>query len=167
MARAEDRTGTWMLIHQVTATYLLTPGYDPTLGEHLHNWNLYPLRTEAHLQGHLWDLTKQKDGTYLIATKQEYGHTGKVLYLEASAKTDTENHAYVRQQYQNSSELQNWILEPVSLDNKTYAIRPKIFGNHALGLYSNHCTNDKSIVANCTYGNPTIHHYWRLSKPFD
>ena len=38
MGRPDDRTETWMIIHQVTGTYLLTPGYDPTLGEHL--WSI-------------------------------------------------------------------------------------------------------------------------------
>ncbi|MFB8790825.1 MAG: hypothetical protein U7123_18720 [Potamolinea sp.] len=164
--RPEDVSGTWMLIHQVTGTYLLTDNYVSRVGEAVQNWNEDPLKTTAGYQGYLWVLVKQTDGTYLIRSWQK-SSLNQELYLQASANTNKNmSDAYPRLQLRNTtSEFQSWVLVPVSGDPDTYAIQPKSFPDHALGLLSNHSTNNVYVVGNRTWGRPTFHHYWRLSEP--
>ncbi|MEB3180640.1 MAG: hypothetical protein VKL59_16665 [Nostocaceae cyanobacterium] len=164
VARPDDVSGTWMFIHQVTGTYLQSIGYNPDVNDYVHIWNLDPPNTTAGYQGHLWLLTKQTDGTYYIQCWEKDFTFKEQLYLQAPAKPG--NDGYPRLQRRSQTELQSWVLVPVSGDPDTYAIQPKAFPEYALGLTSNNCQNSISVVANRTWGKPTFHHYWRLSKDY-
>jgi hypothetical protein len=164
VTRPDDVSGTWMLIHQVTGTYLQAIGYNPDVNDYVHTWNLDPPNTKAGYQGHLWALVKQTDGTYHIQCFEKDFAYKEQLYLQAPAKPG--NDGYPRLQRRSQTELQTWVLVPVSGDPDTYAIQPKSFPEYALGLHTNNCQNSISVVANRTWGKPTFHHYWRLSKDY-
>ncbi len=165
-----NRTGTWMLIHQVTATYMITDGNFTAHNYLIRNSNQHPLNTQENLQGHLWDLSWDKDSkSYLISPHQKCN--GETLYLEAQDTTSSSQEAFVNQESLETVDIQRkkrqrWILEPVSLDRKTYAIRSLFFEDYALGIQNNYCQPNLFIVALPTYGKPTIHHYWRVYNPF-
>lgn len=164
IARPEDVSGTWMLIHQVTGTYFQAIGYNPDVNDYVHSWNQDPPNTTAGYQGHLWQLVKQTDGTYLIRSFEKDFLYKEQLYLQAPAKPGADG--YPRLQRRSQTELQTWVLVPVSGDPDTYAIQPKSFPEYALGLYTNNCQNAISVVAHRTWGKPTFHQYWRLSKDY-
>ncbi|RCJ18378.1 hypothetical protein A6S26_29075 [Nostoc sp. ATCC 43529] len=164
MPRPDDVSGSWMFIHQVTGTYMQAIGYDPDVNDYVHTWNLDPPNTRAGYQGHLWVLVKQTDGSYLIQSFDKSSTYKEQLYLQAPAKPGADG--YPRLQRRSESDLQSWVLVPVSNDPDTYAIRPKSFPEYALGLYNNNCQNSISVVAHRTWGKPTFHHYWRLSKDY-
>ncbi|MFB2979818.1 hypothetical protein [Microseira sp. BLCC-F43] len=164
VARPEDVSGTWMFIHQVTGTYLQAPGYNVDVNDHVHLWTLDPPNTTAGYQGHLWVLVKQTDGTYLIRTYEKDFAYKENLYLQAPAKPG--NDGYPRLQRRSQTELQFWVLVPVSGDPDTYGIQPKSYPEYALGLIGNNCQNGIAVITNRTWGKPTFHHYWRLSKDY-
>ncbi|HBY81900.1 MAG TPA: hypothetical protein DEG47_34050, partial [Cyanobacteria bacterium UBA11148] len=114
VTRPEDVSGTWMFIHQVTGTYLQSIGYNPDVNDYVHVWNLDPPNTTAGYQGHLWLLTKQTDGTYYIQCWEKDFTFKEQLYLQAPAKPG--NDGYPRLQRRSQSELQSWVLVPVSGD---------------------------------------------------
>ena len=168
MPRPDDVSDTWMLIHQVTGTYFFTDNYTSYPSSFVQNWNQNPILNEKTKQGYLWVLSKQPDGTYLIRSWQNnVSNQNQELYLEAAENTDQRwNDSLPTLQPRNDQhERQSWVLVPVSGDPDTYAIQPKLFPNNALGLHNNVCTNDRYVIANPTWGKPTFHHYWRLSKP--
>lgn len=163
MPRPDDVSGTWMLIQQVTGAYLQSIGYDVNLNDFVHNWYLNPPNTNAGQRGHLWVLVKQTDGTYRIRTlDQELGGT-QPLYLQAPANPVADG--YPRLQRPSDSNLQSWILVPVSNDPDTYAIQPKNFPDYALGNLYYASPAGAHVVINRTWGRPTFHQYWRLSEP--
>ncbi|WP_244141974.1 hypothetical protein [aff. Roholtiella sp. LEGE 12411] len=164
MTRPENVSGTWMLIHQVTGTYFQAIGYNPDVNDYIHTWSLDPPNTNAGYQGHLWNLVKQTDGTYLIQSFEKDFTYKEQLYLQAPAKPGDDG--YPRLQRKSASDLQTWVLVPVSGDPDTYAIQPKSFPEYALGLVGHNCQNSIGVVAHRTWGKPTFHHYWRLSKDY-
>lgn len=164
MPRPDDVSGTWMFIHHVTGAYLQAIGYNPDVNDYVHIWNLDPPNPNAGYQGHLWVLAKQTDGTYLIHTFDKDFTYKEQLYLQAAAKPGTD--AYPRLQRRSQTDLQSWVLVPVSNDPDTYAIQPKSFAQYALGLLNNNCANGTSVVTHSTWGKPVFHHYWRLSKDY-
>jgi hypothetical protein len=164
MPHPEDASGNWMLIHQVTGIYMISAGYQATVNYHTHIWRQDPLVNTTGNQGHLWTLVKQTDGTYLIQTWQQNAGLREQLYLQASADTNRQDQ-YPRMQRRSNSELQSWVLIPVSGDPDTYAIQPKAFPNYALGLLENFCKDGAHVVTSRTWGRPTFHQYWRLSAP--
>ncbi len=168
VTRPDDVSGTWMFIHQVTGTYLQAYGYNPNVNDFVHTWNLDPPNTKAGHQGHLWVLVKQTDGTYLIQTYEKDVTYKENLYLQAPDKPGHLLAAQVKLQRRSETELQSWVLVPVSGDPDTYAIQPKAFPEYALGLFDNNCQSGTAIkvLANRTWGKPTFHHYWRLSKDY-
>ena len=165
MPRPDDVSGTWMLIHQVTGSYLLPANGSPNANDSIWTWNQDPPDAQAWIQGHLWVLEKQTDGTYRIRASQL-----SQLYIEAPA-TPAAN-GYISLQQKSQSELQSWVLVPVSSDPDTYAIQPKKFPNSALSIFPGPGANQRLdgnatgviVVASNTWGKPTLHHYWRLSK---
>ncbi|MFN6518336.1 MAG: hypothetical protein RMY29_028145 [Nostoc sp. CreGUA01] len=164
MTRPDDVSGNWMLIHQVTGTYFQAIGYNPDVNDYIHTWNQDPPNTNAGYQGHLWVLVKQTDGTYQIQSFEKDFTFKERLFLQAPAKPGADG--YPRLQRGSQSDLQSWVLVPVSGDPDTYAIQPKSFPEYALGLYTNNCQNAISVVAHRTWGKPTFHQYWRLSKDY-
>lgn len=165
MPRLEDRSGTWMLIHQVSGTYLFAYAYAPKVGHLVHLFHKNPPETTPGKKGHLWVLDKQPDGTYLIQTFEKQLGGPAHLYLEAS--TNPVADASVKTQLRNSSgSLQSWVLVPVSSDPDTYVIQPPHFPEYALGtLDYRSYGGDTYVTTNRTWGQPTFHHYWRLTKP--
>ena len=168
MPRPEDVSGTWMLIHQVTSTYLVPFGYTPVVNQVVVIWNEDPPRTDVG-RVHHWVLVKQTDNTYLIQTFENEGKDAskKPLYLQAPNQPGTAASPTlaVRQQ---TNDLQSWELVPVSSDPNTYGLRPKSFPDHALGLSANAAvgaTLNAALVTNRSWGEPTFHQYWRLTKP--
>ncbi|NMG07121.1 hypothetical protein [Brasilonema sp. UFV-L1] len=161
--RPDDVSGTWMLIHQMTASYLLPANGSPNLNDLIWTWNQDPPNTTAWRQGHLWVLEKQTDGTYRIRTLEV-----NQLYIQAPIQPAANGSITLQQHSQ--SELQSWVLVPVSGDPNTYAIQPKSFPNSALGLFASQERRDSNangmmVVASNTWGKPTFHQYWRLSQP--
>jgi len=168
VTRPDDVSGTWMFIHQVTGTYLQAYGYNPLVNYHVHTWHQDPPNTTAGNQGHLWVLVKQTDETYLIQTYEKDVPNKENLYLQAPDKPGHTVAAHVELQRRSETELQSWVLVPVSGDPDTYAIQPKAYPEYALGLLENHCRSGTGIhvIAQRTWGKPTFHHYWRLSKDY-
>jgi hypothetical protein len=162
MPRPDDVSGNWMLIHQVTNTYLIMHGYAAAINIGVHIWNEDPPRTTVGQQGHLWVLVKQGDKTYRIRTFEKNA-AQEELYLEAPNKPGAAGLPTLKRL--SETELQYWELVPVSSDPDTYAIQPKSFPEYALGLADNFCKNYVNVVAHRTWGKPTLHNYWRLSKP--
>ncbi len=168
MPRPEDRSGTWMLIHQITSTYVVPYGYSTTVGNLVVIWNLDPPHT-ASGQVQRWVLVKQTDGTYLIQTFENEGRiaSNKPLYLQAPAQPGTAASPTLQRRNE-TNDLQSWELVPVSSDPNTYGIRPKSFPDYALGLPGNatgNATLNVALVTNRSWGEPTFHQYWRLSNP--
>ncbi len=163
MPRPDDVSGNWMLIHQVTGAYLQSIGYDVNLNDFVHNWYLNPPNTNVGQKGHLWVLVKQTDGTYRIRTSDNELGSKEELYLQAPANPVADG--YPRLQRRSDSNLQSWILVPVSNDPDTYAIQPKNFPDYALGNLYYASPAGAHVVINRTWGRPTFHHYWRLSEP--
>ncbi|MGB3509294.1 MAG: hypothetical protein WBA93_08640 [Microcoleaceae cyanobacterium] len=164
MPHPEDASGNWMLIHQVTSSYMIAYGYQATVNQITNIWRQDPVVNTTGNQGHLWTLVKQADGTYLIRTWQQNAGLKEELYLEAAANTNRQDQ-YPRMQRRSNSDLQSWVLIPVSGDPNTYAIQPKAFPDYALGLLENFCKDGAHIVTGRTWGKPTFHQYWRLSAP--
>ncbi|MUH01269.1 hypothetical protein F7734_56975 [Scytonema sp. UIC 10036] len=164
MPRPDDVSGTYMLVHHVTGTYLQALGYNPDVNDYVHIWNLDPPNTTAGFQGHLWVLIKETDGTYRIQTWEKDLTHKEQLYLQAPNKPGVA--ALPTLQRRSQSELQSWVLVPVSSDPNTYAIRPKSFPEYALGTNGNVLANGTGVVTNRTWGEPPFHHYWRLSKDY-
>lgn len=166
MPRPDDVSGTWMLIHQVTSTYIVPLGYIPVVNQSVVSWNEDPPNTTYNTVHH-WVLVKQTDNTYLIQTF-ENDPNKKPLYLQAPNKPGTAANPTLAVRNQ-TNDLQSWVLVPVSSDPNTYALRPKSFPDHALGLTGNHATAipplNAALVTNRSWGEPTFHQYWRLSKP--
>ncbi|MFY0570124.1 hypothetical protein ACN28E_40740 [Archangium lansingense] len=164
--RPDDVSGQWMLIHQVTGTYFECDNYSPNVNDAVQVWHEDPPRTTPLLRGHLWNLIKQADGTYRIRTDEKNPGLARELYLEASPNTATKaGDDFPRMKDKADTDLQSWRLVPVSGDAETYAIVPARFPEYALGIYQNFCVTDKFVTATRTWGRPTFHHYWRLSKP--
>ncbi|MEC4816013.1 MAG: hypothetical protein SAK29_22490 [Scytonema sp. PMC 1069.18] len=164
MPRPDDVSGTWMLIHHVTGGYLQAIGYNPDVNDYVHIWNLDPPNPNAGYKGHLWVLVKQTDETYLIQTFDKDFTFKEYLYLQAPAKPGADG--YPRLQRRAQTDLQSWVLVPVSSDPDTYALQPKSFPEYTLGLFNNNCVNGVSVIAHRAWGKPTFHHYWRLSKDY-
>ena len=158
-----------------------TDNYTCTVNEAVQTWNEDPPNNNQGMQGHLWDLVKQDDGTYLISSTQENPSLKEKLFLQASANTPKEfNAAYPRLQRRDNSnrDLQSWVLLPIYSEISdyanhprifpgyfdTFAIQPKLFPDYALGIQNNGATNHTYVIANRTYGAPTFSHYWRISK---
>ncbi|WP_414582321.1 RICIN domain-containing protein [Scytonema sp. PCC 10023] len=169
MPRPDDVSGNWMLIHHVTGAYLIADLYSPTDNDGVHLWSQNPPVTTTGNKGHLWVLEKQTDGTYLIKTWEKQSDGSAKFYLEAP-KPPTSDSGHTRLQPRSDNSLQSWVLVPVSNDPDTYAIQPKDFPDYALGTVN----NDSRFVAmllkpfvgiNRTWGKPTFHHYWQVSKP--
>jgi hypothetical protein len=170
MPRPDDVSGTWMLIHQVTGSYLLPAnGSVATVGNAIWTWNQESPEAQSWNQAkaHLWVLEKQTDGTYRIRTVGN-----NQFYIQAPAKPAA--NGFITLQQSSKSELQSWVLVPVSGDPDTYAIQPKLFPNSALGIFCGNSSytdrretyaNGLIVVANPTWGRPTFHQYWRLSNP--
>jgi hypothetical protein len=167
MPRPDDVSGTWMFIHQVTASYLTVSRDFPTgaYGKYLWVWNQDPRPLIQGKEGYKWVLEKQIDGTYSIKTSQ----LGQ-LYIQAPA-TPAANGFITWKEKIEGEDLQSWVLVPVSNDPDTYAIQSKKFPNYALGIFGGPNLDVREanatgmvVVANNTWGKPTLHHYWRLSK---
>jgi hypothetical protein len=167
MPRPDDVSGTWMFIHQVTASYLTVSRDFPTgaYGKYLWVWNQDPRPLIQGKEGYKWVLEKQIDGTYRIKTSQ----LGQ-LYIQAPA-TPAANGFITWKEKIEGEDLQSWVLAPVSNDPDTYAIQSKKFPNYALGIFGGPNLDVREanatgmvVVANNTWGKPTLHHYWRLSK---
>ncbi len=163
MPRPDDVSGNWMLIHQVTGIYLIVEGYNPLVTRAVHVWQQDPPIITAGNKGHLWVLVKQTDGTYHIKSWEKDLTFKEQLYLQAPNKLGPAD--FPRLQRGSNNELQSWELVPVSSDPNTYAIRPKSFPDYALGLVDSYCINHRFVVAHRTWGEPSFHHYWRLSEP--
>ncbi|MGH2414775.1 MAG: RICIN domain-containing protein, partial [Microcystaceae cyanobacterium] len=173
MPRPDDVSDTYMLIHHVTAACLTSYGYKNAVSNYVVIWHSDPPYTAIN-KAHLWVLVKQTDNTYLIHTyDKEYGGT-EVLYLQAP--NDPRNNSlnltvppgnnYITLQKRSQTELQSWVLVPVSSDPNTYAIRPKSFPQYAIGLNNNSLVMNTGIVSSRTWGEPTFNHYFRLSKDY-
>ncbi|NET54830.1 MAG: hypothetical protein F6K47_01060 [Symploca sp. SIO2E6] len=160
MPRPEDRSGTWMFIHQVTGLYCIVRGYIPVLNQVIHVWAEDPPNQVPGIpqQGHLWVLVKQTDGTYLIQTED----ATQLLYLQAPDQPGQSAFPRLRPRDE-TNDLQSWVLVPVTNDPDTYAIQSKRFSNYALGLNVGNCYNNVDIVLSNSWGRPTFHEYWRLS----
>ena len=166
MPRPDDVSDTWMLIHQVSGAYLIADNYVSVVNNLVHLWYQNPPVTTAGNKGHLWVLIKQTDGTYLIQTSEKQVGGQAQLYLQAP--TNPVADGYPRLQLRNnSSSLQSWVLVPVSSDPDTYAIQAKDFPEYALGTinYLSYNAAETFVTINRTWGKPTFHHYWRLTKP--
>lgn len=163
--RPEDVSGTWMLIHQVTSAYLVPYGYNTTVNNKPVIWNLDPPHT-TNGQVHLWVLVKQTDGTYLIQTfEKNMLDKEENLYLQAPAQVGVLGvDVALTLQKRSETDLQSWELVPVSSDPDTYGIRPKSFPDYAIGISGNGVTLNVAVVTNRSWGEPTFHQYWRLSK---
>jgi Integrin beta chain VWA domain len=163
MPRPEDRSGTWMLIHEVTGSFFVVEGYNPRLNLAIRTWpEDPPQRVNGPQQGYLWVLVRQTDGTYLIQT-QEGNQPNRLLYLEAPAQPG--QRAFPRLQLRNeTNDLQSWVLVPFSFDPDTYAIQSKRFPGYTLGLDSGNCSGQPFVVLSNSWGRPTLHGCWRLSK---
>ncbi|MEQ9668172.1 RICIN domain-containing protein [Coleofasciculus sp. G2-EDA-02] len=160
MPRPDDRSGTWMLIHQVTGLYFIVRGYTPALNRVVQVWAEDPPRNFAvPQQGHLWVLVKQTDGTYLIQTRD----STQLLYLQAP-NTPGQSAAPMLRPREETNDFQSWVLVPVTSDPDTYVIQSKRFSNCALGLDQGNCTNGHNIVLSNSWGRPTWHEYWRLTE---
>lgn len=166
MPRPDDVSGTWMLIHQVTSNYLVPLAYSTAVANQVVIWYEDPPHT-ATGQVHLWVLVKQTDNTYLIHTFEK-DSTSKQLYLQApaqpGAQIGTEVSGLVTLQQRSQTDLQSWVLVPVSSDPNTYGIRPKSFPEYAIGTYLNALIANQGVVTSRTWGEPTFQHYFRLSK---
>ena len=166
MPRPDDVSATWMLIHQVSGAYLIADNYAPVVNNLVHLWYQNPPVTTPGNKGHLWVLIKQTDGTYLIQTSEKQLGGPAQLYLQAPPNPVADG--YPRLQLRNnSSSLQSWVLVPVSNDPDTYAIQAKDFPDYALGTinYLSYNAAETFVTINRTWGKPTFHHYWRLTKP--
>lgn len=164
MPRPDDVSGTWMLIHHVTGCYVLPFGYNSSLvGNQVVVWDQDPPDSR---NTHLWVLVKQTDNTYLIhSLKQNLNQ--EELYLQAPDKPPN---TVITLQKRTQTDLQSWVLVPVSSDPNTYAIRPKSFPQYAIGHLNrpdNAFVQNTGLVINCTWGEPTFHYYFRLSKYHD
>jgi len=167
MPRPDDVSGTWMLIHQVSGAYLVADNYVSVVNNRVQLWYLNPPVTTAGSKGHLWVAIKQTDGTYLIQTSEKQSGGPAPLYLQAPTNPVADGCPKLQQRNKSSS-LQSWVLVPVSSDPDTYAIQAKDFPDYALGTfnYTSYAGGDGPYVTiNRTWGKPTFHHYWRLSKP--
>ncbi|WP_293135289.1 hypothetical protein [Microcoleus sp. bin38.metabat.b11b12b14.051] len=166
LPRPDDVSGTWMLIHQVTGGYLVPYGFPVTPGNSLMSWSQESPESDPSNAGgksQLWVLEKQTDGTYRIRALNQ-----NTLYIQAPEKPAANVNGYPRLQQSSNSPLQSWVLVPASGDPDTYVIQPKSFPNAALSLFSQYADARGSghyVVANRTWGQPTFHHYWRLTKP--
>jgi hypothetical protein len=164
MPRPDDRSGTWMLMHEVTGNYFVVEGFNPSQNLAIRIWPQDPpLKVNGPQQGHLWVLVRQTDGTYLLQT-QQYNAPNKFLYLEAPAQPGAR--AYPRLQPRNeTNDFQSWVLVPVTSDPDTYAIQSKRFPGHTLGLDNGDCNGVGYVVLSNSWGRPTLHKSWRLSNP--
>lgn len=163
--RPLDVSGKWMLVHQMTGTYLESCVCRPD-GQ-IQTSHQDPLPTDT--LSHVWVLIKQADGSYLIQTADKSPYTQTLLYLEASATTETKTDGkfFPQLKQQSDSDLQLWLLMPVGTDPDTYAIVPKRFPKYALGIYSDNCTCQCVTPTRVWGGGPLSHHYWRLSWEAD
>ncbi|AOW99036.1 hypothetical protein BJP34_05880 [Moorena producens PAL-8-15-08-1] len=167
MPRPDDRSGTWMLIHQVSGAYFRANG--ATLN---NTWRVEIARLHSPVTNtgnivHLWNLVKQTDGTYLIQTfDNESSARPDPLYLQAPDDPARDGFPRMQRRDENNS-LQSWVLVPVSADPDNYAIQAKDFPEYALGTHNNNSFNGAEVFVsiNRTWGKPTWHHYWRLTNP--
>ncbi|MGH3913831.1 MAG: hypothetical protein ACRDTC_10545 [Pseudonocardiaceae bacterium] len=168
VSRPADRSGTWMMVHQIMGIYLITDDQRATVNYDIQVWDADP--PPPGTLGHLWVFTNQADGTYLIATAMENPTLKRELYLEAA--TNTVGSGGVgqprtkdrRPSNDKDIDLQSWNLIPVSGDPDTYAISPKRFPDYALGIRYANLVRDERVTTIRTWGRPTFHQYWRLSK---
>jgi hypothetical protein len=151
--------GPYMLVHQVTGTYLETDNYNDNVGEAVQTWNLDPLQTTKGFLGHKWLLHKNPDESFLIKSFENQ----RCLTASATSASD-----YPRlQDSDDGNARQHWLFERVSDDPDTYAIIPKLYPGYALGIQSNVVGNDAYVVPTRTWGKPTFFHYWRLTHLTD
>ncbi|NET03559.1 MAG: hypothetical protein F6K09_05935 [Merismopedia sp. SIO2A8] len=165
--RPEDRSGNWMLIQQVSSTYVSPYGFSPDPNDTIVIRNDAPPRTAEGQRGHLWVLEKQTDGTYRIRNWETPGTQQQKLYLEAPE--DPAKNGRPKLQLSSDTSLQFWVLIPVSNDPDTYAIQAKDFPDYALGTenYISFNGDWRFLTINRHWGRPNIHHYWRLAVPPD
>jgi hypothetical protein len=162
IVRPPDRSGTWMLIHEVTGNYFVVEGFNPSPNLAIRIWPQDPPgRVNGPQQGHLWVLVRENDGTYLIQT-QQHNAPNQFLYLQAPAQPGPR--AYPRLHPRNeTNDFQSWVLVPVTSDPDTYAIQSKRFPGHTLGLDNGDCNGVGYVVLSNSWGRPTLHKCWRLS----
>ena len=146
--------GPYMLVHEVTGTYLETDGYNDNVNEAVQTWNLDPPQTTPGLRGHKWYLTAGSPGMYHI----ESFDNRRCLTASAAGASD-----YPRLQNCDDDARQDWIIRRVFPDQSIYTISPRSHPGYALGIQGNHQLNDRYVVPTPTWGgNPSYSQHWQL-----
>lgn len=135
-----------MFIHEVTGTYLVTDGYSENINIPVQVYN-----SESPLGGHKWSVYATDDNFCLIKSSQH----GRCLTVGAH-HTD-----YPRLQRPENTFPQQWRFDPISVRPNTFAIIPRNYPDHALGIQGNNDLNDTFVVLTRMWGKPNMFQWWR------
>ncbi|MEV5594568.1 hypothetical protein [Streptomyces sp. NPDC052496] len=157
---AQGINGPFMLIHEVTGTYLETDNYHDALGQGIQTWNLDPLLTNKGQLGHLWYIEPVGDGTHLIKSYENShclaasaARAGGLPVLETPDKG-------VRQKW----EFRKVLDFPGHEDS--YAIVSKAYEDYALGLLGHAAQNNVYVVPTRMYdAPPSLSQTWKIIDP--
>ncbi|TYB57448.1 RICIN domain-containing protein [Nonomuraea sp. PA05] len=152
--------GPFMLVHEVTGTYLQTDNYNDDLEQAVQTWNLDPVMTIKGLLGHLWYIEPAGDGTYVIKSFEN----NRCLAAGVNEKDNPR-----LKNPDSANERQKWFIrrvhgsDAVPNDADSYAIIPKVYPGYALSTQSNVLSNNVYVVPTSMWeGPPSISQYWKL-----
>ncbi|GAB3138037.1 hypothetical protein GCM10027290_04910 [Micromonospora sonneratiae] len=150
--------GPFMLIHEVTGTYLEMDNYHDGVGQGIQTWNLDPTLTSKGYLGHLWYLEPVSEDTCLIKSYEN----SRCLTAGVNAK------AVPVLQNPDGSDKQKWVIRRVhgsdglTDDADSYAILPKSYPGYALSVQNNLVANNVYVSPTSTWGGPpSISQYWK------
>lgn len=157
---AQSTNGPFMLIHEVTGTYMETDNYHDGLGQGIQTWNLDPLMTNKGQLGHLWYIEPIGD-SYLIKSFENgrclaasAARAGALPVLETPDKG-------IRQKW--SFRL---VHDDISSYEDTYAIISMAYPDYALAPLGNGALNNVYIVPTRMYdAPPSLSQYWKVINP--
>jgi hypothetical protein len=99
--------GPYMLVHQVTGTYLEIDEYTDNAGVAVQTWNVDPLETAKGRLGHKWLLHQNPDESFLIKSFENQ----RCLTASATSASD-----FPRLQDCDGNPRQHWLFEKVGDD---------------------------------------------------
>jgi hypothetical protein len=135
-----------MFIHEVTGTYLQVRGYVDNIGVDIRTWNQDP-----PIRGFEWVISATDDHYCLLKSSENK----RCVTIGGSASDNP------RVQACTNTFIQQWHFVAIKGRPDTFAIIPRNFPDHALGIQNNVSGNGISIVPTRMWGAPNIFQYWR------
>jgi hypothetical protein len=141
-----------MFIHEVTGTYLMMDNHYDNVGQCVQVWNRNVPRG-AQSWGHKWLISRSAMGDNFCLLRSDE-------QKNCLAVGETPE-GYPRLERPEDSLAQQWQCVAINGRPDTFAIIPRNYPDHALGLFDNYDENNRLAVLTRMWGRPNMFQYWR------